>query len=326
MEIILTVTELTNSIKKLVEENFRFVYVTGEVSNCRLQQPSGHIYCTIKDENCSVKCVMWSSRAKDLIFKMEDGLSVTIKGRITLYPSRGEYQLEAWEIKAAGIGELQLKYEQLKNRLMEEGLFDEANKKPIPLYPEHVAIITSRSGAVFHDFVKIIRRRFPVITIYLFQAAVQGNAAAGNCISAFKLIEKFSKDNPIDVIVIARGGGSFEDLFCFNDEKLAREIYNSKIPVISAIGHEVDYTICDFVADKRAPTPSAAAEILTPDINELIEKLNDFLYFCKGKLDQKIKLLYNSVKEVESNYYFNRPKDLVYNFYQRLDESDKIPG
>jgi exodeoxyribonuclease VII large subunit len=320
---ILTVTELNSHIKLLIEENFRFVHLIGEISNFKIHTQSGHYYFTIKDESSQVSAVMWKTRNVNLLFTPEDGMQIVIKGRVTVYPARGNYQVEVWEIRPQGAGELQLRFEQLKQKLFEEGLFDKEHKKPIPAFPENVAIITSRTGAVLHDFIRIAERRYPALNIYLYPVTVQGSGAAGNILQSLKEVEKLVKTETIpslDCVIIARGGGSIEDLWPFNDERLARAVYAYEIPVISAIGHEVDFTICDFVADLRAPTPSAAAELITPNIKELIENLDKFSYFCRSFVQTKLENLKDSVREIQSSYHFNRPKDLILNFYQRLDE------
>lgn len=323
---ILTVSELNSYIKQTLEENFRYVHIIGEISNFKIHSQSGHYYFTLKDEDSQVSAVMWKTRNQELYYTPEDGMKVVVKGRITVYAVRGTYQVEVWEMNPQGAGELQARFEQLKQKLYEEGLFDESHKKPIPKYPENAGIITSRTGAVIHDFIRITERRYPILNVYLFPASVQGASASSSIIESLKEAEKLVRDKKIpklDLIVIARGGGSIEDLYPFNDEKLARAIFSCKIPVVSAVGHEVDYTICDFVADLRAPTPSAAAELITPNIKELIEYLDKFSYFCRSFVQAKIDNLKNSVREVHGSYYFNRPKDLIYNFYQRLDDISK---
>ncbi len=324
---ILTVSELNSRVKMLVEENFRFVNIIGEISNFKAHSQSGHYYFTLKDDTSQVQAVMWKTRNQTLLFTPEDGMQVVIKGRVTVFGARGSYQVEVWELMPQGAGELRLRFEKLKQKLFEEGLFDEDLKKPLPRFPENIAILTSRTGAVIHDFVNVVKRRYPMLKLYLFPVNVQGARAHENIIEALKLVENLSKSGRIekvDIIVIARGGGSLEDLWPFNEEKLARSVFDCKIPVVSAVGHEVDFTICDFVSDLRAPTPSAAAELVTPDINELFENLRKFSYFCSNFAENKLYLLKKSLKEVESNYYFNRPKDLVDGFYQRLDELSRL--
>lgn len=323
---ILTVSELNSYIKVLIEENFRFVHLIGEISNFKIHTQSGHYYFTIKDESSQINAVMWKTRNQSLLFTPEDGMQVVVKGRVTVYPARGNYQVEVWEIKPQGAGELQYRFEQLKQKLFEEGLFDEAHKKSLPKFPENVLMITSRTGAVLQDFINITKRRYPVMNLFVYPVNVQGQTAAPSIIGALKDIPKLVKSKTlpeIDIIVLARGGGSIEDLWAFNDEELARTIFDCKIPIVSAIGHEVDFTICDFAADLRAPTPSAAAELITPDIRELIENLDKFSYFCRSFVQQKLDGYKNSLREIEGNYYFNRPKDIIYNFYQKLDEYSK---
>jgi len=320
---ILTVSELNAQIRELIEENFRVVNLAGEISNFKLHVQSGHYYFTIKDQSSQISAVMWKSRNSNLLFTPEDGMQVIIKGRVTVYPARGNYQVEVWEIKPQGAGELQLRFEQLKQRLYEEGLFDESIKKPIPAFPENVVLITSGTGAVLHDFIRITERRYPMMNLFIYPVNVQGISAASTIIDALHETEAASKKGKlpkIDIIVIARGGGSIEDLWPFNEERLARAINSCKIPIVSAVGHEVDFTICDFASDLRAPTPSAAAEIITPDTKELIENLDKFSYFSRSFVQSKTVNLRNSVREIEKSYYFNRPKDLVYNFYQSVDD------
>lgn len=323
---ILTVSELNSHIKFIVEENFRFVNVIGEISNFRLHSGSGHYYFTIKDEGSQISTVMWKTRNEMLLFTPEDGMQIVVKGRVTVFPGKGTYQIEVWELKPQGVGELQLRFEKLKQKLFEEGLFDEAHKKEIPRHPENVVLITSKTGAVLHDFLKITKRRYPILNIYLYPVNVQGAGTSNSVIETLRSAEILSKSKvlpQIDVIVIARGGGSLEDLWPFNDEKLARAIFACKIPIISAIGHEVDFTICDFVADLRAPTPSAAAELITPSMKELIENLDKFSYFCRSFVQNKVGNLKISLKEVQSNYYFKRPKDLINNYHRQIDELAK---
>jgi exodeoxyribonuclease VII large subunit len=324
---ILTVSELNTQIKILVEENFRFVHLLGEISNFKIHTQSGHYYFTLKDERSQVQAVMWKTRNLSLLFTPEDGMQVVVKGRITVFGAKGSYQVEVWEMIPQGAGELQLRFEKLKQKLFSEGLFDESVKKPLPRFPENIAVLTSRTGAVIHDFVNVVQRRYPPLTIYLYPVNVQGIKAHESIIEALKETERLSgsgRIGKIDIIVIARGGGSLEDLWPFNDEKLARAVFECKIPIVSAVGHEVDFTICDFVSDLRAPTPSAAGEMVTPDINDLIENLRNFYYFCINFAENKLSSLKNSIKEVESNYYFNKPKDTIYNYYQRLDELSKL--
>ena len=324
---ILTVTELNSRLKILIEENFRFVHLIGEISNFKAHSQSGHYYFTLKDDSSQVQAVMWKTRNQSLLYTPEDGMQVVIKGRLTVFGARGSYQVEVWEMLPQGAGELRLRFEKLKQKLYDEGLFDDSLKKELPRFPQNIAVLTSRTGAVIHDFVNVVSRRYPLLNLYLFPVNVQGAKAHESIIEALKSAEKLSKSGrigKIDIIVIARGGGSLEDLWPFNEEKLARAVFDCKIPVVSAVGHEVDFTICDFVADLRAPTPSAAAELVTPDIEELIENIRNFEYFCINFAENKLYSLRNSLKEIESNYYFNRPKDTIFNYYQRLDELSRL--
>ena len=324
---ILTVTELNSRLKILIEENFRFVHLIGEISNFKAHSQSGHYYFTLKDDSSQVQAVMWKTRNQSLLYTPEDGMQVVIKGRLTVFGARGSYQVEVWEMLPQGAGELRLRFEKLKQKLYDEGLFDDSLKKELPRFPQNIAVLTSRTGAVIHDFVNVVSRRYPLLNLYLFPVNVQGAKAHESIIEALKSAEKLSKSGrigKIDIIVIARGGGSLEDLWPFNEEKLARAVFDCKIPVVSAVGHEVDFTICDFVADLRAPTPSAAAELVTPDMEELIENIRNFEYFCINFAENKLYSLRNSLKEIESNYYFNRPKDTIFNYYQRLDELSRL--
>ena len=324
---ILTVTELNSRLKILIEENFRFVHLIGEISNFKAHSQSGHYYFTLKDDSSQVQAVMWKTRNQSLLYTPEDGMQVVIKGRLTVFGARGSYQVEVWEMLPQGAGELRLRFEKLKQKLYDEGLFDDSLKKELPRFPQNIAVLTSRTGAVIHDFVNVVSRRYPLLNLYLFPVNVQGAKAHESIIEALKSAEKLSKSGrigKIDIIVIARGGGSLEDLWPFNEEKLARAVFDCKIPVVSAVGHEVDFTICDFVADLRAPTPSAAAELVTPDKEELIENIRNFEYFCINFAENKLYSLRNSLKEIESNYYFNRPKDTIFNYYQRLDELSRL--
>jgi len=320
---ILTVSELNKNIKEVVEQNFRYINIIGEISNFKAHTASGHYYFTLKDEDSQISAVMWRNRTEALIYRPEDGLKVLVTGRVTIYAARGSYQVEVWEMKPQGIGELQLRFEQLKQKLMDEGLFDEEHKKPIPKYPQNIAILTSSTGAVIHDFIKVSKRRYPLFNLYLCPVNVQGEDAASSIISALKGVQKLSGTKflpEIDIIVIARGGGSLEDLMPFNDEKLARAVYACKVPIVSAVGHEVDFTICDFVADLRAPTPSAAAELITPNIKDFIDTLDNFSYFSRTFVQTRLDNLKSSLRNVESSYYFNRPKDIIHDFYQQLDD------
>lgn len=273
MEEILTVSQLNDNIKFLLEESFDLVLVEGEISNVRRPQ-SGHTYFTLKDDRSQIRAVFfrpYGFSEKRNNVELEEGLKILCRARLNVYLPRGEYQLVVESFEPLGVGALQKAFEQLKVRLSAEGLFDERYKKDLPFMPERIGVITSPTGAVIKDILNITARRFPSVDIVVAPVRVQGSEAAGEIIQALRRLHSFGK---INVIIIARGGGSLEDLAPFNDEALAREIFKSEIPVVSAVGHETDFTICDFVADLRAPTPSAAAELIVPERSELISKID----------------------------------------------------
>ena len=302
---IITVGELNRSAKYLLEDAFTNIAVIGEISN--ISRPSsGHIYFTLKDEDGAIGCAMWRSQATKLNFKPEDGDKCILKGQVILYPATGRYQLMVKSIEQAGSGNLMHQFEQLKKKLDSEGLFDVSKKLSLPKSPKHIGVITSASTAAFQDILSTIKRRAPSSQISLSPAVVQGDAAAGSLIKALDRIIKFNENNPensIDVVIIARGGGSIEDLWCFNNEDLARQIALFPIPTISGVGHEIDFTICDFVSDMRAPTPTASAEIVTEFSFQVFDKLSEiqnnlhrFIRISlKDKL-QKIQFLKGNIK------------------------------
>lgn len=266
---ILTVSELTQQIRLQLESNFDSVWVEGEISNL-ISPSSGHRYFTLKDENSQIKTVVFRSHARFLRFEIKDGLHMICRGRVSVYEPRGDYQLIIDYIEPKGVGALQLAYEQLKERLQKEGLFDDSHKKSFPLLPKKIGLVTSPSGAALQDMINIISRRFPNVEILIFPVRVQGEGAS---IEIARAVEEFNKTFVVDVIIVGRGGGSMEDLWAFNEEVLARAIYHSEVPVISAVGHEIDFTISDFVADLRAPTPSVAAELVVANKSELLNLL-----------------------------------------------------
>jgi len=317
----ISVTELTRELKALVESEFKFVYLIAEISGFKRHSPSGHCYFTLKDESSQINATLWSFRYNYLNFKPQDGDKVLIKGKVTLYEPRGTYQLDVTDMQKTGLGELQAAFEKLKDKLAEEGLFDSDRKRELPEFPERVGIVTSETGAVIEDFKNVTRKRFPIAKIFLFSAQVQG---AGSVDSVCRAIRQANKSEyNLDVLVVARGGGSLEDLWTFNEEKVAREVFNSKIPVVSAVGHEVDFTICDFVADLRAPTPSAAAEMIFRDKNELLERINQIDYYIKIFVKDRIESLYDSLENIEKSYLFNKPLDLMNEYKMRTDDIQK---
>lgn len=260
----ITVTQLNYYVKSLLDADtkLKYVFVTGEISNLTDHYSSGHIYLSLKDEKSTVKAVMFSYSAKNLRFRPQNGMKVIVRGRVTLYEPTGMYQLYIEDMQPDGIGALTLQFEQLKEKLSKEGLFNDEHKKPLPEYPKTIAVITSPTGAALQDIRNILSRRWPYSEVRVIPSLVQGDSAPSMLSEA---VRRVNAEGQADVIIIGRGGGSIEDLWAFNSEELAREIFSSKIPVISAVGHETDFTICDFVSDMRAPTPSAAAELATPD-------------------------------------------------------------
>jgi len=269
--IMATVSQLNAYMKRVVDGQTALndIWIKGEISNFK-DHYSGHLYITLKDDGGVLKAVMFKGAAQNLTFRPEDGMKVLARGRIGVYEQSGTYQLYISEMTPDGLGELYVAYEQLKKKLGEEGLFDEAKKKPIPKYPERVGVITAATGAAVRDIINVITRRYPYCEIILFPSLVQGAGAAPNIVEG---IEYFNKNKLCDTLIVGRGGGSIEDLWAFNEEIVARAIFQSEIPIISAVGHETDFTIADFVADLRAPTPSAAAEIAVPSQLELLSKI-----------------------------------------------------
>lgn len=284
---ILSVTQLNTYVKSIIEGDMllRSLYVVGEISNFTNHYRTGHFYMTLKDENCAVKAVMFASANRRLKFMPENGMKVIVRGRVSIFERDGQYQLYIDDMQPDGLGALNLAFEQLKNKLAQEGLFDECYKQPIPHRATRIGVVTSATGAVIQDIRNVVSRRYPLAEIILAPVQVQGASAAPQIVDA---IERFNSGDYADVLIVGRGGGSLEDLWAFNEEIVARAVFNSRIPIISAVGHETDFTICDFVADLRAPTPSAAAELAVPDIREDIAFVQTVVYECEGMLLQRI--------------------------------------
>ncbi|HTK83361.1 MAG TPA: exodeoxyribonuclease VII large subunit [Bacteroidota bacterium] len=317
---IISVSELTRRIKSVLEVDFSNVTVQGEISNCKLHS-SGHVYFTLKDEGSEVKAVMWRSRAAGLFFTPQDGMKIIAKGKITVYEVRGVYQIDVAQLQPLGVGELQLAFERLKQRLAGEGLFASEHKKPLPKFPRRIGIITSPTGAALRDMMNIINRRFPAVEIILCAVNVQGEGAAEEIAGA---IADMNEHNGVDVIIVGRGGGSLEDLWAFNEEVVARAIYRSKLPIISAVGHEIDFTIADFVADLRAPTPSAAAELVVCNFVEILENLRNFHYTVEQIISDSIAAQREKIRSMIASYSFNRPHDMLRQYSQKLDEHQRL--
>lgn len=316
--LVLSVSQLNRYIKMNfdADENLANIFISGEISNFTNHYRTGHLYFTLKDDSAAVRAVMFNSSAKRLKFMPEDGMKVIARGRVSVYEASGQYQLYVDDMQPDGVGALNLAYEQLKEKLQKEGLFSELHKKPLPPYPEKVGVITSPTGAAVRDIINVLGRRFPYAEIVFCPVLVQGEGAHLQLTDAVNL---FNSERTADVIIIGRGGGSIEDLWEFNDEGLARAVYNSEIPVISAVGHETDFTICDFVADMRAPTPSAAAELAVPDANELQYALSAlknrmFLNVSSGIADRRSRLEYLTSKGA-----LKSPDEMLSNRSQRLD-------
>lgn len=269
---IYTVSEINKYIKMIFDKDVYLNNITiqGEITNFKAHY-TGHLYFTLKDDTSTIKCIMFKSFASLIKFKPTDGMKVVITGQVSVFERDGAYQIYCRTMTPEGLGELYLAYEQLKEKLNKEGLFDSAHKKKLPYLPNRVGVITSRTGAVVRDIINVTTRRYPNVNLLIYPAAVQGVNVAQTVIEG---LDTFNRLNNVDVIIIARGGGSFEDLFGFNDENLARKIFESKIPVVSAVGHETDFTICDFVSDLRAPTPSAAAELVYPQYSDIVQKIS----------------------------------------------------
>lgn len=316
--LVLSVSQLNRYIKMNfdADENLANIFISGEISNFTNHYRTGHLYFTLKDDSSAVRAVMFNSSAKRLKFMPEDGMKVIARGRVSVYEASGQYQLYVDDMQPDGVGALNLAYEQLKEKLQKEGLFSELHKKPLPPYPEKVGVITSPTGAAVRDIINVLGRRFSYAEIVFCPVLVQGDGAHLQLTDAVNL---FNSERAADVIIIGRGGGSIEDLWEFNDEGLARAVYNSDIPVISAVGHETDFTICDFVADMRAPTPSAAAELAVPDANELQYALSAlknrmFLNVSSGIADRRSRLEYLTSKGA-----LKSPDEMLSNRSQRLD-------
>jgi exodeoxyribonuclease VII large subunit len=311
---ILTVSQLTALVRGVLEDNFDHVWVQGEVSNLALPS-SGHCYFTLKDAGAQLRCVMFRAAARATRFRLQEGMGLIVRGRISLFEPRGEYQLIVEYLEPQGVGALQLAFVQLKERLAQEGLFDEARKRPLPKLPRRIGIVTSATGAAIHDMLNVLRRRYANLEVLIRPVKVQGEGAAEEIAAA---IRDFNRYREIDVMIVGRGGGSLEDLWAFNEEVVARAIHQSRIPVISAVGHEVDYTIADFVADLRAPTPSAAAELvvrskaeLEGELEGLAHRLHQAMRNLLVRRRGEVALLARALKD---------PSSRLYHLGQRVDD------
>ena len=319
-ERIYTVSELNREARELLETAFPCVWVEGEVSGFK-HHSSGHMYLTLKDEEAEISAAIFAADNRRLAFTPEDGQEVLAFGRVTLFERRGRYQLIIKELRPAGLGRLQLEFERLKERLAAEGLFDERYKKPLPPFPQRIGIVTSPEGAAIRDICTIISRRYPAVELFLFPARVQGEGAAEEIARQVVQANEYSRDGEgLDLLIVGRGGGSLEDLWAFNEEVVARAIFDSEVPVISAVGHEVDFTIADFVADYRAPTPTAAAQVAVPDREELLARVTEDL---RGIVNHQRRLLERQelrLKNILRSYAFRLTGKRIEEGFQMVDE------
>ena len=316
----LSVTQLNDYLKMMLDGDrvLSNIFVRGEISNFKIY-PSGHLYFTLKDTEGQLKAVMFRSYVGKLLFRPADGMRVIAHGRVSVYGSSGQYQLYADELQPDGAGSLALRFEQLKQKLAAEGLFDEARKRPLPPMPMKIGVITSPVGAAIHDMINVLGRRFPIAQMILYPSQVQGEDAPLQLIGG---LEFFSATQMVDVIIIGRGGGSAEDLWAFNDEMLARAVANCSIPVISAVGHESDCTICDFVADRRAPTPSAAAELAVPEMGELLGSLKEYEQRMRLLTAQKLTYAKHTLQSIADARVFRLPLQMLDAFRMKLSNAE----
>lgn len=315
-EHVYTVSELTRDIKIILEDSFPRVWIEGEISNYK-GHTSGHVYFTLKDETSQLRAIVWKETAARFKFELKDGTAVICFGKIGVYDRQGQYQLYVEKLEPRGLGALQLAFEQLKAKLSKEGLFDPAHKKPVPVLPKRIGIVTSPTGAAIRDILNVLDRRFSNVGVIIYPVKVQGEGAREDISNAIRDLNTFGN---IDVMIVGRGGGSLEDLWAFNEEIVARAIYNSNIPVISAIGHEIDWTIADFVSDMRAPTPSAAAELVIGRKEDLMMRIDGFNVRLKSALLNKVNLLKKEFESLMSTYVLRHPLNIVQQYQQSIDD------
>lgn len=312
----LSVTDVNTYLKTIMDNDpfLNYVYIKGEISNLKFHT-RGHLYFSLKDENSKINAVMFNYKNMNIDFVPEDGMNVLVKGKISVFVNGGSYQITVTNMKQDGIGNLYILFEELKKKLKNEGLFDEKHKKKLPRIPKKIGVITASTGAAVRDIISTINRRFPLAEIILFPSLVQGSGAKENLV---KMIET-ADNSDVDVIILGRGGGSIEDLWAFNEEIVARAVYNAKKPIVSAVGHEIDFTICDFVADLRAPTPTGAAELVVPSKLEIQKYLSDYNSRLLSVITSKISTYKITLKKLESSYILNNPKTMYEVEEQKLD-------
>ena len=319
---IYTVSQVNSLIKVALEENLPSrLIVRGEISDFK-HHTSGHCYFSLKDQNGILPCVMWASKFRNVKFSPEDGMAVLATGHIDVYTVGGKYQLYVDKLEPEGVGALQLAFEQMVKKLQAEGLFDDVHKKALPMYPQRIGILTSESGAAVHDIIDSIRHRWPCVKLLFYPVPVQGEGAAEKIAAALRDINRRNKKLKLNVLIVGRGGGSLEDLWAFNEEVLARAIFGSKIPVISAVGHEVDVTVADFVADARASTPTKAGVVAVPDMQEVLGQLISIEHRLTGQTKAKVKLAQQNLQTILASWVFRNPLSIVFTAEERLDELD----
>ena len=322
-ESVLSVSQVTRKIRDLIEIEIGEAWIEGEVSNLRVQR-SGHQYFTLKDSGAQLSCVLFKGNASRQTHLPEDGRKVLLFGEFSVYEARGNYQLIVREVRPAGVGDLQAKFDELKRKLAAEGLFDQSIKKPLPKFPTRIGVVTSASAAALRDMLHVWERRAPWLEIVLYPVRVQGAGAEHEIAEAINKLNRWNErdgDGKLDLLVVARGGGSLEDLWCFNEEVVARAIAASELPVVSGVGHEIDFTIADFAADLRAPTPSAAAEVLTPDRAELSATLDSLAHRAKRSIDQRVTMLDYQLQSRSGAELFNMPRFAIRERQQQLDSA-----
>jgi len=315
---IFTVSELNTTVRELLEGALPTLWISGEVSNLHVQSTSGHMYFSLKDNHAQIRCAMFRTYSNNLDFKLQNGMQIVVQAQVSLYEARGDYQLLVYQIEQAGTGLLQQKFLALKEKLQREGLFAQDRKKPLPPLPQCIGVITSPSGAAIRDILSVLQRRFAAVPVIIYPTQVQGNEAAAQIVAALTIANARAE---CDVLIVTRGGGSLEDLWPFNEEIVARAIASSNIPIISAVGHEIDFTIADFVADLRAPTPSAAAELVVPDMSEKYKTLKErharLISLMQHKL-QHLGWLFTSLQQ-----RLQHPKSRLQQQAQKLDELER---
>jgi len=314
-ENIFSVTQITNSVKKLLENSFGNIKIVGEISNFK-PHFSGHWYFTLKDATAQISCTMWKSANARVRFTPEDGMKIVVSGNLSVYPPRGTYQIDVKSMQADGVGELQAAFERLKNRLAEEGLFDESLKKPIPQIPQKIGIVTAIDSAAFKDMVSVAQRRYPLVELFVASSRVQGEGAAENISKNIQFLDSLGD---LDVIIIGRGGGPLEDLWAFNEEIVARTIFAAETPIISGVGHEIDFTIADFVADLRAPTPTASMELATPNRDDILNYLDNYFEESSSNISSIISNFKVKISDLIISYGFKSHNFILNNNIQSLD-------